>query len=193
MTPKEDVVALASAEVKAALATTFAVIYDSTVAQWHDFWRKSFICLPATHDRPFDESFDRHWLYYLYGMNTCNRGKYPINANGGIFNVQDGWQSWGSMCWWFNSSRQTLTPVFERANHPELADPYCSMLTRQFPRINMVAAQHLGAGQDAIWIGETFTFDGPEVLPEKDKPNAGMRSDWETRWSGTMRKASSRC
>ena len=147
MTPKDDVVALASAEVKAALATTFTAIFDSTTAQWHDFWRKSFIYLPATHDRPFDESFDQHWLYYLYCMNTCNRGKYPIHANGGIFNVQDGWQYWGSMYWWFNSSRQTLTPVFEQANHPELADPYFSMLTRQFPRINQAAIQQLGRRQ----------------------------------------------
>lgn len=184
MTPKEDVVALTGAEVKAALATNFNAILDSTVALWHDFWRKSFIYLPGNHERPFDESFDQHWLYYLYAMNTCNRGKYPIHANGGIFNVQDGWQYWGSMYWWFNSSRQTLTPVFEQANHPELADPYFSMLTKQFPRINKVAAQHLGAGKDAIWIQETFAFDGPEVLPEKDRPDAKTRSIWESRWGG---------
>lgn len=185
MTPTEDVVALATAEVKAAMATTFSAIFDSTTAQWHEFWKRSFIYLPATHERPFDESFDQHWLYYLYCMNTCNLGKYPVNANGAIFNVQDGWQYWGSMYWWFNSSRQTLTPAFEQANHPELADPYFSMLTRQFPRINTVAAQHLGAGKDAIWIGETFTFDGPEVLPETGpRPTRATRSDWETRWSG---------
>jgi len=184
MTPSDDVVALASAEVKAALATSFGAIFDSTVAQWHDFWSKSFIYLPATHDRPFDESFDQHWLYYLYGMNTCNLGKYPIHANGAIFNVQDGWQYWGSMYWWFNSSRQTLTPVFEQANHPELADAYFSMLTSQFPRINKCAIQQFGCGQDSIWIQETFAFDGPEVLPEKNRPNAKMRSEWESRWGG---------
>ncbi|MCX5653187.1 MAG: hypothetical protein NTY65_00830 [Planctomycetota bacterium] len=185
MTPKEDVVALASAEVNAALATTFAAIFDSTAAQWHEFWQKSFIYLPATHDRPFDESFDQHWLYYLYCMNTCQRGKFPIHANGGIFNVQDGWQYWGSMYWWFNSSRQTLTPVFEQANHPELADPYFSMLSGQFPKINKLASQYFGAGKDAIWIQETFTFDGPEVMPETGaRPTREMRSVWETRWSG---------
>ena len=184
MTPKEDVVALASAEVKAALATTFPTIFDSSKEQWHDFWKRSFIYLPATHERPFDESFDQHWLYYLYGMNTCNRGKYPIHANGGIFNVQDGWQYWGSMYWWFNSSRQTLTPVFEQANHPELADPYFSMLSRQFPRINQAAIQQFGCGKDAIWIQETFGFDGPEVLPDKDRPTVKVRSEWESRWGG---------
>ena len=201
MTPKDDVVALATAEVKAALATTFTAIMDSTVAQWHDFWRKSFIYLPATHDKSFDKSFDQHWLYYLYGMNTCNRGKYPVHANGAIFNVQDGWQCWGSMYWWFNSSRQTLTPVFEQANHPELADPYFSMLTRQFPRINQAAIQQWGAGKDAIYIQETFSFDGPEILPDAiaaDLTNtlvnkAGQsqaldkfrksRNDSESRWS----------
>ena len=200
MTPKDDVVALASAEVNAAMATTFTAIFDSTVAQWHDFWRKSFIYLPATHERPFDESYDQHWLYYLYGMNTCNRGKYPIHANGGIFNVQDGWQYWGSKYWWFNSSRQTLTPVFEQANHPELVDPYFSMLSRQFPRINRAAIQQWGTGKDAIYIQETFSFDGPEVLPDAIAAdlkntfvnNAGQspaldkfrksRSEFESRW-----------
>ncbi len=186
MTPKDDVVALAGAEMKAAMATTFTAILDSTAAQWHDFWKRSFIYLPATHQRSFDESYDQHWLYYLYGMNICNRGKYPIHANGGIFNVQDGWQYWGSQYWWFNSSRQTLTPVFEQANHPELADPYFSMLSRQFSRINQGAIQQFGCGKDAIWIQETFAFDGPEVLPEKDRPrpNAKTRSDWESRWGG---------
>ena len=201
LTPKEDVVTLASAEVKAALATTFHAIFASTTAHWHDFWRKSFIYLPATHDRPFDESFDQHWLYYLYCMNTCQRGKFPIHANGGIFNVQDGWQYWGSMYWWFNSSRQTLTPVFEQANHPELADPYFSMLSRQLPRINQAAIQQWGAAKDAIYLQETFGFDGPEVLPDTIAAdlkntfvnNAGQsqaldkfrksRSAWESRWS----------
>ena len=201
MTPKDDVVALATAEVKAALATPFDAILDSTTAQWHDFWKRSFIYLPDTHDKSFDKSFDQHWLYYLYGMNTCNRGKYPVHANGAIFNVQDGWQCWGSMYWWFNSSRQTLTPVFEQANHPELADPYFSMLTRQFPRINQAAIQQWGAGKDAIYIQETFSFDGPEILPDAiaaDLTNtlvnkAGQsqaldkfrksRNDSESRWS----------
>ena len=186
MIPSDDVVAMATAEVKAALGTTFAAIFDSTVAQWHDFWKKSFIYLPATHNRPFDESFDQHWLYYLYGMNTCNRGTYPIHANGAIFNVQDGWQYWGSRYWWFNSSRQTLTPVFEQANHPELADPYFTMLSRQFPRINKAAIQQFDTAKDAIWIQEGFSFDGPEVLRDNKSewPKREARCGWESRWGG---------
>ena len=185
MEPAADVTALATAEMNAALATTFPAIFDSNVSQWHDFWQKSFIFLPAKHDLSFPDSPDQHWLYYLYCMNICNRGQFPVIANGAIFNVQDGWQYWGSMYWWFNSSRQTLTPVFEQSNHPELADPYFSMLTRQFPRNNKVANQHLGAGKDAIWIGETFTFDGPEVLPDSGPlPTRETRNMWETRWSG---------
>ncbi len=185
MEPTADVTALASAEMNAALATTFPAIYDSNISQWHDFWKRSFIYLPSKHDLSFPDSPDQHWLYYLYCMNTCQRGQFPVNANGAIFNVQDGWQYWGSMYWWFNSSRQTLTPVFEQANHPELADPYFAMLTRQFPRNNTVASQYLGAGKDAIWIGETFTFDGPEVMPASGPlPTRATRSDWETRWSG---------
>ncbi|MEI6607150.1 MAG: invasin domain 3-containing protein, partial [Verrucomicrobiota bacterium] len=185
MEPAVDVTALASAEMNAALATTFPAIYDSNVSQWHDFWKRSFIYLPSKHDLSFPDSPDQHWLYYLYCMNTCQRGQFPVNANGAIFNVQDGWQYWGSMYWWFNSSRQTLTPVFEQANHPELADPYFAMLTRQFPRINTVASQYFGCGKDAIWVQETFAFDGPEVMPASGPmPTSATRSDWETRWTG---------
>ena len=201
MRPTADVVAMATAEVQAALATTFAAIFDSSAAQWHEFWQKSFIHLPATHDASFDRSLEQHWLFYLYCMNTCQRGDFPIHANGGIFNVQDGWQYWGSMYWWFNSSRQTLAPVLEQANHPELADPYFRMLSRQFPRINRAAIQQWGAGKDAIYIQETFPFDGPEILPENiaaDLKNTLInhasqsaalnqfrtnRSEWESRWS----------
>ena len=179
---------MATAEVNAALATTFAAIFDFQRGAMARFLAEivHLSARPRTTE-PFDESFDQHWLYYLYCMNTCQRGKYPIHANGGIFNVQDGWQYWGSMYWWFNSSRQTLTPVFEQANHPELADPYFSMLTRQFPRINKVAGQQFGAGKDAIWIQETFGFDGPEVLPERPEPRptcGKTRSEWESRWGG---------
>lgn len=201
MLPTADVVAMATAEVHAALSTTFAATFDSTTGQWHDFWQKSFIYLPATHDASFDRSLDQHWLYYLYCMNTCQRGDFPIHANGGIFNVQDGWQCWGSMYWWFNSSRQTLAPVFEQSNHPELADPYFRMLSRQFPRLNRAAIQQWGAGRDAIYIEETFPFDGPEILPENiaaDLKNTLLnrasqsaalnqfrtnRCEWESRWS----------
>ncbi|MBV5267137.1 MAG: hypothetical protein JZU67_01165, partial [Burkholderiaceae bacterium] len=134
-------------------------------------------------------------------MNTCQRGDYPIHANGGIFNVRDGWQAWGSMYWWFNSSRQTLTPVFEQANHPELADPYFKMLSGQFTKINKSAIQQWGTGKDAVYIQETFPFDGPEILPEQianDLKNTllyrnsqteamqkfrSARSTWESRWS----------
>lgn len=201
MRPAVDVVARATVEIQAALATHFAAIFDSSAARWHEFWQKSFIHLPSTQEASFDWSLEQHWLYYLYCMNTCQRGEFPINANGGIFNVQDGWQYWGSMYWWFNSSRQTLTPVFEQANHPELADPYFCMLSRQFPRINRAAIQQWGAGKDAVYIPETFPFDGPEILPDNiasDLKNtllnhAGQsaalnqfrtnRSEWESRWS----------
>lgn len=202
---QEDVIAMASAEVNAALSSNFNTIFNANKNQWNDFWQKSFIYLPGSHDLTFENSFDQHWLYYLYCMNTCQRSNYPIHANGGIFNVRDGWQMWGSMYWWFNSSRQTLTPVFEQANHPELADPYFTMLSNQFPKINKAAIQQWGTGKDAVYIQETFPFDGPEILPENianDLKNTLVlkkgqtenltkfilsRSSWESRWSMVRR------
>lgn len=202
---QDDVVNAATSEVNAALSANFNLIFASTRADWHKFWQKSFIYLPDSHAQSFENSPDQHWLYYLYCMNTCQRSNYPINANGGIFNVRDGWQGWGSMYWWFNSSRQTLTPVFEQANHPELADPYFTMLTSQFPKINKAAIQQWGTGKDAIYIQETFPFDGPEILPDSiagDLKNTLVfkksqtqnltkfvtsRSTWESRWSMVRR------
>jgi hypothetical protein len=196
-----DVKNSASSQVDAAMKSRFENILSSNQEKWHQFWQKSFIYLPQTHNQTFDKSLDQHWLYYLYCMNTCERGDYPINANGGIFNVQDGYQMWGSMYWWFNSSRQTLTPVFEQANHPELADPYFKMLSGQFTKINKSAIQQWGTGKDAVYIQETFPFDGPEILPDQianDLKNTllyrngqtealqkfrSARSTWESRWS----------
>jgi len=199
--PAIDVKSSASSLIGSAIKSRFENILSSNQEKWHQFWQKSFIYLPQTHNQTYDKSLDQHWLYYLYCMNTCERGDYPINANGGIFNVQDGYQMWGSMYWWFNSSRQTLTPVFEQANHPELADPYFKMLSGQFTKINKAAIQQWGTGKDAIYIQETFPFDGPEVLPDtiaKDLLNTlvykteqterlkkfdNTRSGWESRWS----------
>lgn len=198
---QDNVIAMAASEVNIALSSTFNTIFVANKNQWNEFWQKSFIYLPNSHDLSFENSLDQHWLYYLYCMNTCQRGNYPIHANGGIFNVRDGWQYWGSMYWWFNSSRQTLTPVFEQANHPELADPYFTMLSNQFPKINKAAIQQWGTGKDAVYIQETFSFDGPEILPDNiatDLKNTFLfktnqseallkfgatRSTWESRWS----------
>ena len=166
MKNQDNVVTMATSAVNAAFSSTFDSVFASTKAKWHEFWQKSFIYLPNSHGLSFENSLDQHWLYYLYCMNTCQRGNYPIHANGGIFNVRDGWQYWGSMYWWFNSSRQTLTPVFEQANHPELADPYFTMLSSQFYKINKAAIQQWGAGKEAVYIQETFPFDGPEILPD---------------------------
>ena len=205
MKSQDDVIAMASSEVNTALSTTFNTIFAANKNQWNDFWQKSFIYLPGSHDLSFENSLDQHWLYYLYCMNTCQRSNYPIHANGGIFNVRDGWQMWGSMYWWFNSSRQTLTPVFEQANHPELADPYFTMLSNQFQKINKTAIQQWGTAKDAFYIQETFPFDGPEILPENianDLKNTLVfktgqtenltkfvlsRSSWESRWSMVRR------
>jgi hypothetical protein len=205
MKNQDDVVKRATAEVNAAQSSTFNSIFASNKNQWNDFWHKSFIYLPNSHSQSFENSLDQHWLFYLYCMNTCQRGDYPINANGGIFNVRDGWQMWGSMYWWFNSSRQTLTPVFEQANHPELADPYFTMLTNQFTKINKAAIQQWGTGKEAVYIQETFPFDGPEILPDsiatdlkntlvykinqpdKLKKFVMSRSTWESRWSMSRR------
>ncbi|MEI6678239.1 MAG: hypothetical protein WCL21_06510, partial [Mariniphaga sp.] len=201
MTSTTDVKSSATSQVDAAMKARFETILSTNQEKWHQFWQKSFIYLPQTHNQTFDKSLDQHWLYYLYCMNTCERGDYPINANGGIFNVQDGYQMWGSMYWWFNSSRQTLTPVFEQANHPELADPYFKMLSGQFTKINKSAIQQWGTGKDAVYIQETFPFDGPEILPdtiandllntlvykkeqtERLKKFDDARSGWESRWS----------
>ena len=201
MTSNTDVKSSATSQVDLAMKSHFEAILSTNQEKWHQFWQKSFIYLPQTHNQTFDKSLDQHWLYYLYCMNTCERGDYPINANGGIFNVQDGYQAWGSMYWWFNSSRQTLTPVFEQANHPELADPYFKMLSGQFAKNNKAAIQQWGTGKDAVYIQETFPFDGPEVLPdtiandllntlvykkeqtERLKKFDNTRSGWESRWS----------
>lgn len=197
----DDIVTAATSEVNEASSLNFNMIFVGNKNQWNDFWHRSFIYLPGSHNLSFENSLDQHWLYYLYCMNTCQSGNYPINANGGIFNVRDGWQMWGSMYWWFNSTRQTLTPVFEQANHPELADPYFTMLSNQFTKINKAAIQQWGAGKEAVYIQETFPFDGPEIFPEQianDLKNTllyrnsqtealqkfrSARSTWESRWS----------
>ena len=40
------------------------------------------------------------------------------------------------------------------------------MLSNQFTKINKAAIQQWGTGKNAVYIQETFPFDGPEILPE---------------------------
>ena len=146
-------------------------LFDAAVTAWHDFWKHSFIYLPGSKGLPALKTADGVWAYYLYSLNTINRGEYPINnTGGGVFATGlargFGWCEWGSKYWFFDVSRQALVSVFESAGHPELADPWLSLFDKHYERFHQAARQQWGCKGDAVYVPEVFSFDGPEVLPD---------------------------
>ncbi len=201
MDPEAPVDQAAAKALASATAAGYAAIEKTTVADWHAFWRKSFILLPQTHDLPFSQSVDQHWAFYLYCMNICGSGRFPANPDGAMFRTG----VWGQPYWWFNGSRQALLPAFEMAGHPELADPWFRMLHDARPRFEKAAEQVWGCAPGSVWIPEVFTANGPEILPaniadplrrtlgDREKPSkelwafASARNTSQSWWSFTRK------
>jgi hypothetical protein len=162
MNKTDNVTAIASAAVDTAKSTGYTGIYNSHTAWWHNYWSKSFITFPSVQGQGYDKDYGAHFINYYYIMGSCFRGAYPAKFNGLLFNTASGYAPWGSEYWIFNDGRAYYG--LETGNHPELLDPFLNMISGNLGKYQTAAQQQWGS--QGIYIPETSSFDGPEVLPE---------------------------
>ena len=77
---------------------------------WRNFWARSFLHVAQ------EDYLENLWYVYLYQLNSCGRGKYPITF-AGLWNWFKDSRNWGHFYHW--NHQQNYWPVLA-AGHPEL-------------------------------------------------------------------------
>ena len=155
----DDVINLAANKVKSAKTRGYDSIYSSNQSWWQNFWSKSYIHLPA------DSStidIQRKWLYYLYMSAISQRGDYPAKFAGNLFHTGGQHKRWGGTQYW-GYNQEPLHYSFDAANHDELQEPVFKMYMNNYDNYATAAQQQWGS--QGIFINETDSWNGPELLP----------------------------
>lgn len=157
---KQDVGALALAELDAAAPRGFAGLLAATQDWWRDFWARGFVQMHSQDGQA--DLVEQQYTYFLYLMGASSRGKYPPRFGGMIWYTNGDMRRWGSQYWWANTSAyySNLMP----ANRMELMEPLFSLYSGMYESCALAARQQWGS--QGIWIPETVYFDGLERLPE---------------------------
>ena len=155
----DDVIYLAAGKVNSAKATGFEGIYSGNQTWWRNFWSMSYIHLPAD-STTID--IQRKWSYFLYISAISQRGDYPAKFAGNLFHTGGQYKMWGGTQYW-GYNQEALHYSFDAANHLELQEPLLRMCLNNFD--NYAAAAQQQWGSKGIFINETDSWNGPELLP----------------------------
>jgi hypothetical protein len=155
----DDVNNLAANKVNSAKSRGFDSIYSSNQSWWQNFWSKSYIYLPSD-STTID--IQRKWFYFLYMSAISQRGNYPAKFAGNLFNTGGQSKRWGGAQYW-GYNQEPLHYSFDAANHGELQEPVFKMYMNNYD--NYAAAAQQQWGSHGIFINETDSWNGPELLP----------------------------
>ena len=155
----DDVINLAVDKVNSAKSRGFDSIYSSNQSWWQNFWSKSYIYLPSD-STTID--IQRKWFYFLYVSAISQRGDYPAKFAGNLFNTGGQSKRWGGTQFW-GYNQEPLHYSFDAANHGELQEPTFKMYLNNYDNYATAAQQQWGS--QGIFINETDSWNGPELLP----------------------------
>ena len=155
----DEVINLAADKVRSAKTRGFDSIYSSNQSWWQNFWSKSYIFLP---NDSTSIDIQRKWYYYLYMSAISQRGDYPAKFAGNLFYTGGQHKRWGGTQYW-GYNQEPLHYSFAAANHDELQEPVFKMYIRNYE--NYAAAAQQQWGSQGIFINETDSWNGPELLP----------------------------
>ena len=157
---EEDVAALATKHLDAAISKGYDGLLESNLAWWHQFWEKAFIHLHSNDDEA--DFVEQNYNYYLYVMASSSRGKYPPKFNGMLWSTKGDARQWGNLYWEANQS--CLYNALFPTNRMELLDPMFDMYSGMYQSCATAAQQQWGS--KGIYIPETVSFGGLPELPD---------------------------
>lgn len=177
--PKQDVAALALADLDAAATKTFEALLNSNLSWWRDYWSKGFIQLHSADG--IADFVEQHYTYFLYLMASTSRAAYPPRFGGMLWFTNGDMREWGAQHWWANTScyYNAMPPT----NRLEIMDPVFAMYTKMYDSCARAARQQWGS--QGIFIPETVWFDGLEDMPDDVAAEMRdlylVRKPWEER------------
>lgn len=110
-------------------------LFQENQRYWKKFWQKSFVHLKN------QDYLENLYYLYLYQLNCCGHGKYPITF-AGIWNWMKDSRNWGHFYHW--NHQQTYWPVLA-AGHPELYENYLTYRWEMLPQAQKDAREFFGA------------------------------------------------
>jgi hypothetical protein len=155
-----DVCEVAQAGLRLVTSDNLGQLREQHVDWWKRFWERSYVHL--TSKDGVADFVERCYTYYLYVMASSSRGAYPPKFNGMLWPTRGFLREWGAQFWLFNE--EAMYYPLAAANHSDLADPYFDMYSAMLPAARTAARQRWGSS--GVFIPETESFNGPEVLPE---------------------------
>ncbi len=156
----QETVDMALEKLKLAIEAGYQGMLSRHRRWWEAFWKKSFVHLTSSDGTA--DFVERCYTYYLYLMASSSRGTYPPKYNGMLWSTDGFVREWGAQYWLFNE--EAMYYPLTAANHAELTDPYFNMYAGMLPGSETASRQRWGS--KGVFIPETESFNGPEVLPE---------------------------
>jgi hypothetical protein len=130
-----------------------------TESFWEDLWERSYIELWGNENARLVE---QHYHYFMYILACCSEGgSYPPNYGGLLFSTRGDFRHWGTMQWW-NNLQSYYSSVMASGRY-ELIMPFFKQWNSRIGNFSDAARQQWGA--EGIYIPETVSFNGPELLP----------------------------
>lgn len=119
---------------------------------WHRFWEKSFVHLQG------EDYLENLYYLYLYQLNCCSRGRYPITF-AGLWNWFKDTRNWGHFYHW--NHQQTYWPVLA-AGHPRLYRNYLDYRWKMLPHAREDARRLFGA--DGAFFSDVSNLNGYNAI-----------------------------
>ena len=158
--PDVDISVKAASTLRNAMNKGYQTLLNAHISHWEAFWSVSYIHLWGD---PRAKEIEKHYITYLYIMESCSRdGEFPPNFGGLLFSPRGDLRHWGNMQWWNNLSLTYNAAL--ASGHAEFLEPYFSMYFNMLEKAEIAAKQQYGA--NGIFIGETTHALGLEVLPD---------------------------
>lgn len=92
--------------------------------EWKEFWEKAFVSLPES------DYLENLYYSYLYLLNSCSRGTYPVTF-GSIWCPNRDIRNWGHYYHW---NHQQIYWGLHAGGHPELMENYYEYRMRMLPQ-----------------------------------------------------------
>lgn len=119
---------------------------------WRNFWARSFLHVAQ------EDYLENLWYVYLYQLNSCGRGKYPITF-AGLWNWFKDSRNWGHFYHW--NHQQNYWPVLA-AGHPELYKNYLEYRWAMLEHARQDAKTHFDA--DGAFFSDISNLNGYNAI-----------------------------
>lgn len=153
------------------------LLKQQQIEEWKLFWEKSFLYLPQ------EDYIENIYYNYLYLLNSCSRGKYPVTF-GSIWCPEADIRNWGHYYHW---NHQQIYWGLHTGGHEELAANYYDYRFGMLPQAKADAKRIYHS--EGAWYSDISNYNGYQALEPDTVRNltcgAQIAMDFYRHWQYT--------